>query len=56
MSKMTRGGPLSESWFRGPVNDIALSPQHDRTILSLDILGDKVVTSSADHSLKVYNM
>jgi len=33
-----------------------LTPQHDRTILSLDILGDKCVTSSADHALRVYSL
>ena len=33
-----------------------LTPQHDRTILSLDILGDMCVTSSADHGLRVYSL
>ena len=33
-----------------------LTPQHDRTILTLDILKDKVVTGSSDHGLRVYSL
>lgn len=47
---------LSQFWFSGPNDDMQLTPQHDRTILSLDILQDKVVTSSADHALRVYSL
>ena len=33
-----------------------LTPQHDKTILALDILADKVVTASSDHGLRVYSL
>ncbi len=47
---------LSENWYKGPQSDLPLTPQHDRTILSLDILEDKVATSSADHGIRVYSL
>ena len=47
---------LNRFWLEGPRDDIPLTPQHDRTILCLDILADKVVTGSADHGLRVYSL
>lgn len=47
---------LSHYWTSGPADDMPLTPQHDRTILSLDILQDKTVTSSADHGIRVYSL
>ena len=47
---------LNKFWLEGPRDDIQLEPQHDRTILCLDILADKVVTGSADHGLRVYSL
>lgn len=50
--------PLDKSWYTGPTSDLPLEPQHDRSILALDlsVAGDSVVTASADHGLRVYNL
>ena len=47
---------VNNYWFNGPADDLPLTPQHDRTILSVDIKADKCVTSSADHGLRVYSL
>jgi WD40 repeat protein len=47
---------INNYWYNGPADDLPLTPQHDRTILSVDIKGDKAVTSSADHGLRVYSL
>ena len=53
---MHQNTKLSDYWYSGPVDDLPLTPQHDRTVLALDILQDKVVTGSADHGLRVYSL
>lgn len=47
---------LDPNWFQGPISDLPLSPNHDRQILCLDVKGPQVVTGSADHGLRVYNL
>jgi WD40 repeat protein len=49
---------LDKNWFTGPVSDLLLDPQHDKTVLALDFSpsGDQVLTASADHGLRVYNL
>lgn len=51
-------GPRRGSLYGGPASDIQLTPQHDRAILSMDlsVQGDRVVTASADHGLRLYNV
>ena len=55
---MFAGAPLDPAWRDGPLSDLALDPPHGRSVLSLDFndAGDQVVTASADHGLRVYNM
>jgi WD40 repeat protein len=55
---MKKGMGLDQNWYTGPTSDQLLSPQHDRTVLALDMSpsGDSVVTASADHGLRVYSM
>jgi len=55
---MKKGIGLDQSWYTGPTNDLLLAPQHDRTVLALDMSpsGDSVVTASADHGLRVYSI
>ena len=45
-------------WYRSPTSLQALTPQHDRAILSLDINveGTRAVTASADHGLRLYDL
>lgn len=56
MQSLTKKSALNPFWLQGPRDDLQLQPQHDRTILCLDILADKVVTGSADHGLRVYSL
>ena len=51
-------GPLDQNWYTGPTSDLPLTPQHDRSVLAMDISpnGDYVVCASADHGLRVYNL
>lgn len=46
---------LDPNWYQGPISDMALTPNHDRQILCMDVKGSQVVTGSADHGLRVYN-
>jgi WD40 repeat protein len=50
--------PLDPAWYSGPTSDMPLLAQHDRSVLALDFntAGDSVVTASADHGLRIYNM
>lgn len=45
-------GGLSESWYSGPKGDCPMNKQHDKQIVCMDMMGDKVVTGSADHGLR----
>ena len=48
---------IDPAWYTGPTSDLAFTPQHDRTILDIKVNaeGDKVVTASADHGLRLYD-
>ena len=47
-----------EIWRTGPISNQELTPGHDRQILALDINQDatRVVTASADHGLRLYDL
>ncbi|EGR32849.1 WD40 repeat protein [Ichthyophthirius multifiliis] len=47
---------LLQQWIDGPISDQPLEPGHGRGIFCLDIQGDWLVTGSADHGLREYNM
>ena len=51
-------GGIDPNWMQGPVSDLPLTPQHDRTILCMDLdpKGESVVTGSSDHGCRVYNI
>ena len=42
--------------YSGPTSDHEFTPQHDRQILCLDSYGDQLVTGSADHGLREWNL
>ena len=46
---------MTLNWY--PKSDLPFDPQHDRSILAIDVdrTGDIMVTASADHALHVYN-
>ena len=53
------GPPLDPQWYQGPTSDLPLTAQHDRTILALAFNpanAEQVVTASADHGLRIYNL
>ncbi|KAL4459982.1 hypothetical protein ABPG74_003508 [Tetrahymena malaccensis] len=47
---------LMNQWAEGPVSDQVLEPGHGRGIFCLSIQGDSLVTGSADHGLREYNI
>lgn len=47
---------VNNNWTRGEFKDILLEPPHDRGVFCADIQGDQVVTGSADHGLRVYDI
>jgi WD40 repeat protein len=49
-------GAVKNNWLKGEFQDIPLEPPHDRGVFCADIQGDQVVTGSADHGLRVYNL
>ena len=59
MARRNLGGPLDPNWYSGPTSDLPLTAQHDRSILALAFNpanADQVVTASADHGLRLYNL
>ena len=53
------GQPLDPTWYSGPTSDLPLVAQHDRTVLALALYpgnAEQVVTASADHGLRIYNL
>ena len=51
--------PLDPAWYTGPTSDLPLMAQHDRTVLALSFFpgnAEQVVTASADHGLRIYNV
>lgn len=47
---------LINQWKEGPVSDQILEPGHGRGIFCMSIQGDSLVTGSADHGLREYNL
>ena len=59
MMQRNFGAPLDQAWYTGPTSDLPLTAQHDRTVLALSFNpgnADQVVTASADHGLRLYNL
>eukprot|EP01028_Stygiella_incarcerata_P013415 TRINITY_DN82279_c0_g1_i1.p1 TRINITY_DN82279_c0_g1~~TRINITY_DN82279_c0_g1_i1.p1 ORF type:complete len:392 (-),score=95.82 TRINITY_DN82279_c0_g1_i1:28-1203(-) len=53
--KVVDWSAVERQWRKGPANDRVVDG-HGRSILCLSVLGEKVVTGSADHGLKEFNM
>ncbi|CAD8102273.1 unnamed protein product [Paramecium primaurelia] len=47
---------LLSQWRKGPINSVPLEPGHGRGIFCMDIMKDHLVTGSADHGLRCYNL
>lgn len=44
------------NWLQGNFQDVPLTPAHDRGVFCLDISSDTIVTGSADHGLRVFDL
>lgn len=56
MKKKTPNSYLQDQWKNGPLSDKPLIPGHGRGIFCMSLWNDSLVTGSADHGLRVYNM
>lgn len=47
---------IKRNWFEGKISDIPLKPPHDRGVFCVDINSTNIVTGSADHGLRVWDL